>query len=348
MPASDPWLAVPFLIGAGGLHLQGTFTPLAPPTALATYTPANFIAGTRGMISVAGPAGFFAPLVGCIVRDVTAGATFVIDQNLGAASAAISAPYAFPLAEFPSGIATLTPGDTLTFLQPSRLFSPAIDFTSLGTLAGGGATLDALRLSADAEQVLGLQWQVRECQFDVLLLLSRTLGGTNVASVLLGCYVFHPCAITAIVCGGAFAGAGNNFQAGSVLDGDVIIDLRVHGSGPIQLRRVYFGQTNDVDNFPVQWQMELSNVSVGACRIWGPGTLNVFGGSTLRNDVGPFVASLLGAGGTALIDGASSAVGYDPATRLFTPAVAITAANLDASPSHSLLNPATGSKIFQP
>jgi hypothetical protein len=342
--ASDPVQVVPTIVGGGGLALRGTLVQVATAT-IGTYTAPVFTAGTKGKITALGQSGaYWTTFVGRVVRDVTASASFVIDSDLGSATASISTPFAVPVTTFPTAPVTISNGDSLVIYRPTTVYGLLFDSTGLGNLTGGGVTISDLTLAAENEITFGPQVAVDECVLTAPGIYT-TRSGSNVQPALSSCYVTSTVEGSFYVTGGAMSAVGNNFQNGSSLDGDVLIDLRIHyGSGEIFVRRAYFGQTNDIDSPVVNVQVYQSVLtdSASASRLWGPGGLNVYSGMHFDLHHGSAVSTLL-LTGSLQIDGATTAFPWVSASHAFGSATAVTAANVDAN--GNLQNPAFGSII---
>jgi hypothetical protein len=342
--ATDPWYAVPTLIGNGGLALKGTLIQLATAT-IGTYTAPNFTAGTKGTITALGQSGaYWTPFVGMVVHDATAAASFVIDADLGSATASISTPFALPVQEFPTGPATIVNNDALTIYRPSTIYGLQLDTTGLGNGSGGGLSINALTLAADYSFTFGPYASVTESVLTSPVVLS-VQNRSNYVPALTGCFISSTIEGSFNIVGGSLSAVGNNFQNGSNLDGDVLVNLRIHyGDGQITFRRVYFAQTNDVDSPVVDIQVYPSSLSdnANASRIWGPGGLNVYSGMHLDLHNGSAVSTLL-LKGTLMIDSSTTAYPWVAASHAFGAGLTITAVNIDAN--GNLQNPAFGSII---
>jgi hypothetical protein len=177
-----------------------------------------------------------------------------------------------------------------------------------------------------------------------VLFTNRTLS--DVAPIFTGCFTSATVEGSVQVFGGSMSALGNNFQNGSSLDGDVLVNQRIHyGAGEIFLRRVYFGQTNDtnsaVSNFSVYQSSETDNAS--APRVWGPGGFAISNGMRVAIAVGTAAAGWLLTGATK-IDNATTAWPWVSGSNAYGAAQTITAAAVDST--GGLSDPVSGSRFF--
>ena len=127
---------------------------------------------------------------------------------------------------------------------------------------------------------------VSECTFNTIVVTYSTYGGP----ILIGNYYTNPYIeygyaginVQANFYGGWINGAAPVFTGFTLLDGDIVIPLRIHFLPPAQiaLSSVYFGQINDADlggytEFDVF-------VGYNSTRIWGPGGINAQGASLVN------------------------------------------------------------------
>lgn len=314
--AADPWNMTPDLIGGGGVVVQGVPTVLATVT-LGTYTAPNYAAGTKPTITASGHTGaFWTTYVGAIVHDTTANASFIIDSDVGTATATVTTPFATPVVEIPAGPATIANGDTLTILKLPMLYGISIDYRALGDFSSAtpGFTFTLLTINAEFELTLGPQVNL----IDDVMAVPETFSnnrGEDTAPSCTNCSFGVSGGLSGgfLIFGGSMSEAGQNFQNLTQLDGDVYVNQRIHyGFGSVQLRRVYFGQTNDTDSTTADFQVQQSNMSdsAHAARVWGPGGMSVANGMKFQLGAGSATSTLL-LRGTLSIEGSSTACAND-------------------------------------
>jgi hypothetical protein len=342
--STDPVVLLPTLVGGGGLSLNGSLIQITTAT-IGTYTAPNFVAGTKGQITASGQSGaYWTPFVGMIVRDTTNSSSFVVDSDIGSATATISTPFHFPVQEFPASPGTITNGDAITIFRPTKIFLLFFDSVGLGNLSGGGFRALNLNIASEYSTTFGPLLFVTESQLTSSTIFT-SMAGSSVSPVFTGCFISSTVEGAVTVVGGSMSAVGNNFQNGSSLDGDVLINQRIHyGSGLINFRRVYFGQTNAVDspvvNINVVQSVMTDNGS--SARVWGPGGLNVFSGMHFDLHFGSAVSTLL-LTGTLQIDNSVTGYPWLSGSHAFGAGLTVTPTNIDAN--GNLQNPAFGSII---
>lgn len=346
MPASDSIVFRPQLIGPdAGLVIQGTLTPTGGPLTLATFTPANTAAGQLARIAVAGH-GAWTP--GTLIHTGTSLASFAIVEDLGGGAASITTPYELPVID--DTPTALTDGESLQIMTPSVIAITALAPVSDG--AGDGAVLQQCIMTAQgavlAVAVLGGELVLAECIGDgntEYAFLADDIFECNLISVFLpdieGSGAFEGCAA---ISGGCLMGAGNFFQPQSTLYNDVVIPLRSHSTGELNIAGAYMGQWIETD----VGDGSNAHICVGAFEgigfngIWGPATIAPHVGQEIVLFSVTAVGALQCTGGIT-IDGQATAFPWVAATHSYGPAVAITAAAIDTA--GGLANPATGTSI---
>lgn len=344
--STDPVYIKPTLIGNGGITIHGTLISQTTAT-IGTFVAPNFTAGTKGTITASGQSGaYWTPYVGKVVHDTTANATFIVDGDSGSATATITTAFPLPIVEFPTGSVILSSGDSIVIYRPSTIYCVYIDNVAIGNASSVPVNkIIDLTLQSDYQCTFGQQIFISESVVAAQLALS-TQNGNSITSVCVSCYLPNELDGSLVLVGGSAKIAGNVFQNGTVLDGDVLINQRFHyGTGTVSLRRVYFGQTNDVDSPPVIFQVWQSNLPDDgrAPRVWGPGGFSVSGGATFGIAVGTATAGLL-LTGPLTIDGASTAWPWASGSNAYGSAQSITPSVIDST--GGLSDPISGSKIF--
>lgn len=346
VPASDPWTVTPTHAG-GGLRLQGVPSVVATAT-LGTYVAANYAAGTKPTITAQAQTGaYWAPYVNAIAHDTTANATFVIDADLGGATASVTTAFAIPLTTMPTPV-TPAGGDVVQVLHLPTISVATLDGVNLGSSI---TPIPGLQVSELTIEPVNFFFAIGHSVFlleDVITATGFTaVPSTGLLSEVVGCSmgttIFQ--GGSALFYGGVMQSAGNFFSDNSQLDGDVYVNQRIHwGSGNILLRQVYFGQGPDVDAVGATLFEVLQSNGGGPARAWGPGAVNIVAGNALALDTVTATAALLVTGGVQ-VDGASTAFPWVGASHAYGAAVAVTPAAIDAA--GGLSNPTTGSRIFR-
>lgn len=339
--SSDPIVFDPVLVGGGGYDFTGAPQVLATANVVAVQ-PANPAAGTATQVQSDQTGSFWSAFVGRTVRDVTAGAQFIVESDQGAGAAQVSAPKAVPVTEF--GVdAPIASGDALEILSLPTIYPARLDNTDFGSGAGLGVSLAQLDLRADFAITLGSGVSVLECTINGASITPSRTVDAEAGPVFTSCYFGvgglggAPFSGVGGIYGGVLHQAGNNFKDGSVLDGDVLCMLRVHTSGTVKIGRCYWGQTNTLDNPPTVYN--LLNQNTGSARLWGPGGLALVKGSKcLLTGVTADAALLLK--GALTLDGQSVGYPWLPGSNGYGAAVALTPGAIDAA--GGLTNPATG------
>lgn len=359
---TDPVRFVPQLVGNPLGPSPANFTLQCVPTTVAsvtigTYTAPNYTTGHPATITANGQSGaFWTQYLGDSILDVTTNALFWIMADLGNATAAISTPNTPGATSLTSLYAAVASGDTLAIQTLPKVYINLVNHVGYG----GNFYIRQCNITNDFLTEFGLV-SVYDSLFSGSYAISTYIG-SNINTTFQNCNFLNTSAInpgigawhgSAVFFGGIVNGAGALFDNGSNLDGDVLVPLRFHfGAGQLQLRRVYIGQTPDIDvGAGVIWRVISSNyaISPAGARIWGPGGFDVYGGSTMRIDNGLTATGTLLLTGTLFIDDLTSAWQYTSASPPVLQSVgAITPAAIDASPGRGLVGRSlySGSSIY--
>lgn len=345
LDSSDPIVFNPVLIGGGGYQFAGTPTQVATAT-ITSVQVQNTAAGIPNQIATNRTGAFWTPYVGLTVHDITAGAQFVVESDLGNGQAQISAPKVYPVTEF--GVDTpIEPNDSLVILTLPTIYPVALDNTGFGNGSGGGASVAQLNISGDFGVTLGSGVSLVECTINQVSILPRRSADAEAGPVFTSCYFGvgglggAPFSGAGAVYGGAMHTPGNNFKDGSILDGDVLCMQRIHTQGTVKIGRCYWGQTNTLDNPPTIYNV--LNQNAGSARLWGPGGLSLVKGSKcLLTGVTADNALLLT--GTLALDGQATGWPWVAGSSAYGSPVSITPSAIDAA--GGLSNPATGSAFL--
>jgi hypothetical protein len=332
------------VMATGPLTIQGTLQPVGSSLVLTSFTPKNKVTGTPNRVTVSGQT--WTP--GTVLRDTSAGLTMMVDADLTGGVAQVTEPFVAPV-----GIALVrgTPiaGDTLQVYQPTVLYLQS-------ARSNGGAVsfpiqlVDlALETPSNFAGYIGTLAGVLEC---------AVTNNSNIQIVPDNGSESSPFFIsdwfnsyfgagsftgTATFWGGALNGAGNAFLNMTWLDFDVLVNLRSHQNGLLQVGTAYFGQwpENSV-GFQTLAQIVVIPSSGGVGTVWGPAAITLTSGQQLIVRSTTATSALLTTG-TALIDGISTAYPWVAASHAYGAAVAITPANIDSN--SGLSDPASGSAI---
>lgn len=345
-PASDVMVFFVTLIGGGGLRMVGTPVQTAAGT-IGVFTAPNFATGARGNITASGaPAGFWTPLVGQSVHDTTTGTTFVVEADLGAATAQISTSLAFPLPLGGSAGVYTAPvnGDAFVVNQYPKIFVNQLEVYNLGTAAGSGADVRFLEMGGELESLYNTQVTFADCRLTAALMGSRKAFDSQSGPICQSCFISGGLQGQWTLYGGASTG-NNFFMDQSRLDGDVWMKNAIPWQGVLNVPRACFQATPTIGFMRPGNSLAIITSSFGApSRLWGAGGLNLSHGASLELLGGTAVATLLLAGAIQL-DGVATGFAFVTATGIFTaPAIATTPANIDASTG--LKNPRTGSAFI--
>lgn len=344
--ASDSVVLEPYFVGPGGLRIQGTLQPLGAAT-LDGFTPQNKATGTPSRIHVTGQA--WTP--GTIVRDTTRGATFAIDEDLGAGTAQITSPAAFPVVFVPIPVA-LVVGDSLSLFRPTTIYIERLIGVSLGDGSGQQIIVRNVGLTGELVALVGgsstrvLECTVFGCVLETVHNNDSVGPGLPLfVSTWFGFGPFGGGAFSgqATFWAGALNGAGNSFVTACFLDFDVLVNLRAHVAGLLIIGSAYFGQwpENTVSTQTFAKYLVMPSDS-GIATVWGPATIAPSTTSELVVRNATAVGSLLCTGGLT-IAGASIAFPWDAASHSFLAAVPITPANIDLY--GALQEPSSGTRI---
>jgi hypothetical protein len=340
--SSDPIAFNPILVSAGGYQFAGVPKQVDSAT-ITGVTPQDTSTGVPNQIATNETGAFWTPYIGFTVHDVTAGAQFVVESDLGNGQAQISAPKAYPITEFAAD-APISSGDSLQIFSLPTIYPGLLDNINFGTVVGGGANLTQLNLSADFSFTVGSGLTINECTINNATVLARRTSDSQVGPVFTSCFFGvgglggAPFTGIGVIFGGAMHQSGNNFKNGSVLDGDVLCMQRIHTDGTVKIGRCYWGQTNTLDNPPTVYN--LLNQNAGSARLWGPGGLGLVKGSQMLI-TGVTATNALLLKGPLTVDGASTAFPWVAGSHAFGAAVSVIPGLIDSN--NGLLNPQTGS-----
>lgn len=350
-PWSDP-VMTESMTTANTLGFAGTL--LAQTTvAIGTFTHRNAAAATFNTITAQGQSGaYWAPYVGMLVDDVTAGAWFWVEADLGSATALITEPFNSDVIlpslspSFNSYNSAVANGDSLTVLRPTR-----INGTSFGN-AYGPIVFQHAQFT-HSPPTLGGAYNFAEVSFDVTGGPDATADG---APTLYNSYIgssgmFLPNG------GAALAGAinpqfcaafgGTGARTAFTLDGDVVLDKSSGGAevfnpcttGYVDIARAGLRTVWDVNpgsQSAAYLRIILSEFDSRLARLWGPYAIGGYDYQMYVENVDGITASnsLLLLGHTARpsgfsIDGVYTGYPWLPGSHAFGAAQTITGASLD-------------------
>jgi hypothetical protein len=305
---SDAWRYKILLGPAGSLSVQAplggaTGTPALIAT-LAAYAAVNPVNGVnaRATITVTGQS--WTPYIGnnCIAIGYSASNPtvpayqFHLGSDLGSGVAAIDTPFKILSIEtFPGIYAAPAEGDTIKiYAQPTLYVDDAnaniaefFQFTNLNIQSSSGGAI-----------YIRSEIFFFGCTFNAC---SIQTPGTNeeVYPYFIGCHFSSNANYQGL---GGFWGCGLDgegvYLGGCSFDGDTWIAFRMHmgSSGVLYLRRVGFGQINDVDVGGPIWQLNPTDyVGQGlVTAVYGAG-IHVFGSASMRNLSGlPYATAMAG------------------------------------------------------
>jgi hypothetical protein len=337
VPATDPWLETPTfdLIAGGSLTVVGVPTVAASVT-LNAFTARNEAAATKDAIGTTHATGFWTPFLGHLCRDNTTPCYFWVNADGTNGTARVSAPMAFSTST-PAWVTPLV-GDAVDVLTLPKLPLAIADALPVGCL------FEFLLL--DAAIAVPVRMTVANCSFTASTLYNATAGGQT---SLANCN-FEPSAAfvgLAIINGGQGRAGCNLTLFGvsndvcSKVDGDWEMDGTLYVEGfHVVGAAGYFGTYADKTRQP--FTVQLKTVGYGVARQWGTSAFNIAEGSQVG--LGQSAVSSLLLTGAYTVDGAGTAVQYDPTTHAYLAAVAVTPTNIDAK--GNLQNPVTGSRVF--
>ena len=345
-PASDPVVVTPIITGAGQLTLTNNGLVATQTTTISVFTPKNRNAGTLNTITAVGVASW-AALVGALVHDTTAGATFFIDRDAGGGVAEITEPFqlAGVTGFFSPPTQLIANGDTVQLFAPAAIPSIYIPASGGQDLSSSfaGFVIQALTLNADILPIL-TSVTLAECSVAGSL---QLIGQLFLSPAIVSCRL-QLILGTGSFFGGSIQGAGS--QVAGLLtyfDGDVIVRQRIHPSAEseIVIGCAYFGQAHEYEDGPVSWIIQTSAYGPGGTQpvVWGPGPTNVAMGAQMHL-VGYTAVNTFRSTGGLQIDGAATGFTFNLGTGTFSAgAIALTPASLDANVSFQ--NPRTGSRM---
>jgi hypothetical protein len=349
-PSTDNWLFSPNLVGSGNVNVNGTFTQQGTAT-IGTFTPRNRVAGTKNTITAVGQSGnYWTQFRGMLCNDTTAGAWFVIDADLGSATAAITEPIVStfnPTFGAPAYV-TIANGDSLVIYTQSKINAA---FCSMGAGGFGVVQYQRCRFVGQILQIGNNNGYIRlnECRLDAVFQPYGSLGfcknnhfSTSSSGLISGVFF-----------AGSFSSSSLSFSVppGTVtpstdLDGDILVNSAWHPSTHMRFGRVYLASGGDLDLPGAICELgaaDLPGLYYPDCELWGAGAFDVDSGASLRMPTGVTAANAMLLTGGFTIDGASTAYPWVPGSNAYGAAVAITGANVDTN--KILTNPASGSLI---
>lgn len=358
--ASDPVTAAPTFIGKGSLSISGTLIQLGTAT-IGTFSQRNRTAGTTNKITAQGQSGsFWTTYVHALVNDVSAGAWFWIDQDLGDAQAQITEPLASAVVSAVSlyGInapsyVTIANGDSLVMYRPSKIniasLSSRTQYNILQVQNADIISTETPEFSVTYVTDYVIFAQVMEESF--LLEHQTEQGIINAAN----CYFDSAPNVNFITAGGAIsepstysAAVGVDWSRITVLDGDVLLE----GTGGMHMGRVAFGRA--YLNVPLAFDQGHVEMMLAErdqlgwlyadSELWGPGNLELTDGATMYIYDNTSAELLLT--GTLSIDGQSTAFPWVAASHAWGAATSINPTAIDTN--GGLWNPNTGTAFIKP
>lgn len=345
----DPVFFFPRLSNGGYAALIDTLVVFAGPQAAGTVTLLNKAAGTD--LTVAGmPAGTTA---GMYVFNSTSGSyAFVVSITSGTATMTQPVPTAnvttigLPTGALGTNWAT---GDTITVYNKPNLTNLKSWHPFGGDVNGSAACVGWLQWTqiADASGTAAAEYpMVNNCASTVMSgcyiaprLQVSVLAGRGFGNFVLGCFT-NIAIVYSGECefyGGVIAGTFTNQGVGTTLDGNVI----VVGGTSITGAFTIVGSVHFTASIGVQGGV----LRVGTT-IWGQAGITLFPGSIYENaTASTFVLTLL-TSGSLLLGSNATGSSFTPGTGLWTSAIALTPANIDAN--NGLQDPLTGARFCNP
>lgn len=338
--SSDPWVITPRYQG-GTWTVTGTLSPVFTGT-IGVFTPqvTSGSAAQNKVTATGQSAAFWTPFVGALVQDTTKAAWFRVTSDLGAATAAISAPVGASLAGgFPPWV-SIASGDAITIYSMPSISLPnptssgleGITFQTLKIAAGigslGYANFDRCSFSGYIGEAITIELvTLYNCDVDagsdLVGKLQIFAGQVRGQVSLLG------------------TPSGTQGVVDSVLDGDVIMTATIYVLGALQVGAAGFFDVDYADRIGQPNVVTLAQVFYGVARQWGTSAFNVAQGTQIG--LAQSAASSLLLTGGYTMDGLTTAFAYNATTGAPTQ-VAFTPANIDAN--GALVNPRTGSRVF--
>jgi hypothetical protein len=330
---NSPWADDP-VYWTNNLSVVGT---LATQTtvAIGTFTPKNRGAGTANTITASGQGGsFWAPYVGSFAADVSSGAVFWIEKDLGSATARITEPVQpNPSGNLPTTYVAIANGDSLTLSLPVAINCTGSDAAIVGT-----ASMFHVWCRNTSKPSTTGYVSINESRVSSYLFLPLVTDPTN---FILNSYLDGFTHLVANVFSGAIAGSFPSI--GGNLNGDVLIDPATgfHLTSATILNRAYIGSGSvlDTDSRSMLYISAYDGpVWYPDNEVWGPAGLDVHDGATLVCEQS--CASQLLLTGALTMHGSTTALPWVAATRVWGAAATITPAAIDAA--GAMCDPATG------
>jgi hypothetical protein len=346
----DYFIFSPNIVGSGNVNVNGTLVQQGTAT-IGTFTPRNRVAGTKNTITASGQSGnYWTQFRGMLCNDTTAGAWFVIDADLGSATAAITEPIVStfnPSFGAPAYV-TIANGDSLVIYTQSKINAA---LCSMGAGGFGVVQYQRLRFVGQICQLGSTNgfMRINESRFDNVFSPYGSLGfckNLHFSTTSSG-------TISGVFLAGSFSSSSLSFRSSQMattssvdLDGDILINSGWHAADHTRIGRAYLSSGDDTDAPNIILELgaaDLSGLYYPDCEMWGPGAMDVTSGSCLRMAVGTTAANAMLLTGGFTIDGASMAYPWVPGSNAYGTAVAVTGANVDTN--KILVNPASGSLI---